>query len=88
MLRVDNRSGRALRGVTLTLPGEAKDVYSGSGAVRPVMRTNCSGDDCSVTLGQAGAPFDNPTRQIVIEALEPGTATMEVEWTPGKGPSQ
>jgi peptidoglycan/xylan/chitin deacetylase (PgdA/CDA1 family) len=87
-LRVDNRSGQELRGVTLTLPGEAKDVYSDSVAVRPVTWSDCSGADCGVTLGQARARFDSPTRQIVIEALEPGTATMDIEWSPGKGPSQ
>jgi hypothetical protein len=88
LMRVENSSGRELAGVTLTLPGEAVAAQSESVAVRPVTRNDCDGFDCRITVGQANGTFDTPARQIVLEALKPGSSTIEVEWAAGDGPAR
>jgi hypothetical protein len=80
-LEVHNDSGKELRGVTLTLPGEAVSVNDPSGTTQSVSHPG----DKSTALSAPGT-FVGPSRQIVISTLVPGTTTIEIEWAKGQEP--
>jgi hypothetical protein len=82
-LEVRNASGKELRGVTLTLPGEASAVTGQIGTVQSVSHP----DPGKTRLGAPGQ-FAGPTRQLVLATLAPGTTAIEVEWVDGQEPLQ
>ena len=82
-IEIRNDSGKELRGVTLTLPGEASTASNQSDSVRSV-----SHPDPAVTrLGEPGK-FEGPSRQLVMSSLSPGLTTIEIEWAKGQEPLQ
>lgn len=82
-IRVNNNSGQTLSGVTLTLPGEVRSTTSDSVHIKTVSRT----EDGKVRLGEAGQGTF-PTRQIVLDDLEPIPVTINIEWAPGQEPAR
>lgn len=78
---VHNDSGKELRGVTLTLPGEATSATDPMGIVQSVAHP----DDKSTSVSAPGN-FVGPSRQIVLSTLAPGTTTIEIEWAKGQEP--
>jgi peptidoglycan/xylan/chitin deacetylase (PgdA/CDA1 family) len=82
-IEVRNASGKELRGVTLTLPGEASAVTGQTGTVQSVSHP----DPDQTRLGAPGQ-LAGPTRQLVLATLAPGTTAIEVEWVDGQEPLQ
>jgi hypothetical protein len=80
-LKVTNDSERELKGVTLTLPGDARNVSAGGIGLRTVQVA----DDGAVYLSELDSPTF-PARQIVIENLPPGITTIGIEWAAGQEP--
>jgi peptidoglycan/xylan/chitin deacetylase (PgdA/CDA1 family) len=80
-IHVNNALGKPISGVTLTMPGDAARLSSSDVDVRPVYHL-----EPGVTrVSDAGKP-QYPARQIVLEDLKPGSATIDVEWAPGQEP--
>lgn len=82
-LNVTNDSGRELQGVTLTLPGDMRNVSSDGVNVRTV-ETEGEG---TVRLSEPGSP-EFPARQIVIATLPPGVTTLNIEWVSDQEPQR
>ncbi len=82
-LLVRNSSGKQLDGVTLTLPCEVVRASSGDVQLLAVYHP----DAATTRLAPADRPV-YPTRQLVLDGLKPGTATIELEWAPGQEPVQ
>jgi peptidoglycan/xylan/chitin deacetylase (PgdA/CDA1 family) len=80
-LYVENNSGKALDGVTLTLTQEVTSLRSNDARIRPVYRTDCEGQGCRVVIGEpTNGPFETPTHQIVLDGLKTGRTTIEYPW--------
>lgn len=80
-LRVNNNSGQALSGVTLTLPGDVRSATSDSVRIRTVSRSQ----DGKIQLSDAGQGTF-PTRQIVLDNLGPTAVDIKIDWAPGQEP--
>ncbi|HEX8600965.1 MAG TPA: polysaccharide deacetylase family protein [Chloroflexia bacterium] len=82
-LNVTNNSGQELQGVTLTLPGDVRNVSSNGVTVRTVKTEQ----DGTVRLREPGGP-EFPARQLVIDTLPPGVTTLNIEWISGQEPQR
>jgi hypothetical protein len=80
-LHVNNALYRPISGVTLTLPGDVAYVYSTAVDVRTVHHP----EEGTTRVSEPGQPV-YPARQIVLNDLKPGSATIQVEWLPGQEP--
>jgi hypothetical protein len=80
-LKVTNDSEEGLRGLTLTLPGDVRNVSASGVGLRTVQVA----DDGAVHLSEPGSPVF-PARQLVIDSLPPGVTTLGIEWAPGQEP--
>ncbi|HEX8222168.1 MAG TPA: hypothetical protein VF914_23480 [Chloroflexia bacterium] len=80
-LKVDNGSGRELKGVTLTLPGDVR----GASANGVDLLTAQVAEDGTVRLSDPDVPAF-PSRQLVIDTLPPGATTIAIDWAAGQEP--
>lgn len=80
-VKIDNSSGQELKGVTLTLPGEARNASGGGTGLRTVQVA----EDGTLRLSEPGEPVF-PSRQLVLDTLPPGMTTIGITWAPGQEP--
>lgn len=80
-VRVNNGSGQVLSGLTLTMPGDVRSAASDTMQISTVSH----GQDGKIRVTPASQRVF-PTRQIVLDKLEPGSATIKVQWAPGQEP--
>ncbi len=80
-ITVTNNSGKALHGVTLTLPGDVRSATSAGTALRTVLHS----DNGDTRLSEPGKGT-YPARQLVFDTLKPSVTLVSIEWEPGQEP--
>jgi hypothetical protein len=84
-MNVTNNAGHNIKGVTLTLPGDATALSSPDAEIRTVVHPTTG--PVRTALSPADKP-SYPARQLGISDLKPGVTTIGVQWATGQEPGQ